>query len=69
MDFEGLVRSAELRTVLQQLDAVGLDGAAIRNKLELGRLTPADVKTWLAGLREQLAQIETLVATLGERLR
>ncbi len=69
MDFEGLVRSPQLRTLLQQLDAVGLDAAGIRKKLETARLTPADLKTWLAALREQLAQIEALVATLGEKPR
>ncbi len=69
MDFEGLVRSPQLRTLLQQLDAVGLDAAGIRKKLELGRLTRADVKAWLAGLREQCNEVDALVATLGEKLR
>lgn len=61
-------KSVQLRALLEHLDALSVDASTIRRKLDAHRLTPALVQTWLRAMREQLREVEELIAAVGERL-
>jgi len=67
-DFNRFLKSPQLRALLQQLDALYLDSATIRNKVETERLTPAVARFWLTTMRAQLRQIEDLVGEIADEL-
>jgi hypothetical protein len=67
-DFDRLLKSPQLRALLQQLDALYLDSSSIRHKVETERLSPAVARFWLTTVRAQLRQIEELVGEIADEL-
>ena len=67
-DFDRFLKSPQLRALLHQLDALYLDSASIRNKVETERLSPAVARFWLTTMRAQLRHIEELVSEIADEL-
>jgi len=67
-DFDRVLKSPQLRALLQQLDALYLDASSVRNKVETERLTPAVARFWLTTVRAQLQQIERLADEIAGEL-
>jgi|GEM_PF-1793038 len=67
-DFDRVLKSPQLRALLQQLDALYLDASSIRGRVETGRLSASVARFWLTTMRAQLRQIEDLVADIADEL-
>jgi hypothetical protein len=61
-------KTVQLRALLEHVDALSVDASTIRRKLDAQRLTPALARTWLRAMREQVREIEELIAAVCERL-
>jgi len=67
-DFDRVLKSPQLRALLQQLDALYLDASSIRTRVETGQLSASTARFWLTTMRAQLRQIEDLVADIADEL-